>query len=125
MPLTNIQDRREDGDHAIYVRRAQVTFDILLRGKWRLQILFALRHGRVRLGQLRRLIPGASKKVLAHNLRMLEMDGIVIRRDMSDVVLHIEYELRDEIKDNVRLLLDQLSEWGESYLGRETRKEEG
>lgn len=125
MPLANIQDRREDVDHAIYVRRAQVTFDILLRGKWRLQILFALRHGRVRLGQLKRLIPGASKKVLAHNLRMLEADGIVIRRDMSDVVLHIEYELRDEIKDSLGALLDQLSEWGESYLDTSSRKEKG
>ncbi len=125
MPLTDIQDRRQDGDHAIHVRRAQVTFDILLRGKWRLQILFALRHGRVRLGQLRRVIPGASKKVLAHNLRMLEADGIVIRRDMSDVVLHIEYELRDEIKDSLGALLDQLSEWGESYLDTSSRREKG
>jgi len=44
----------------------------VLRGKWTVQILCALLNGPVRLSQLRRLIPAASKKALTANLRSLE-----------------------------------------------------
>lgn len=40
----------------------------ILRGKWTVQILCALLDGPVRLSQLRRLIPTASKKALTANL---------------------------------------------------------
>jgi len=40
------------------------------------------------------MIPRASKKVLTQNLRELEAAGVVTRRDLSDEVLHIEYELK-------------------------------
>ena len=40
----------------------------LLQGKWRIQILCVMGEGPTRLGQLARLIPSASKKVLAQNL---------------------------------------------------------
>lgn len=36
----------------------------LLQGKWKMQIFCVIRSGPVRLGQLARLIPSASKKVL-------------------------------------------------------------
>ncbi len=71
-----------------YVRRATLTAEVLFQGKWKLQILCAMRSGPVRLGQLARIVPGASKKMLTQNLRQLEADGIVVRKDMSDLVLH-------------------------------------
>jgi DNA-binding HxlR family transcriptional regulator len=79
--------------------------DLLLQSKWRVQILCAMRSGPVRLGQLARLIPGASKKMLTQNLRQLEADGIVVRRDMSELVLHIEYELDERTREGVRGLI--------------------
>ncbi len=66
--------------------------------------------------QLGRLIPGASKEVLAQSLRKLEADGIVVRRDLSERVLHVEYELAPEKQEGVVVLLDGLSEWGASFL---------
>lgn len=116
MGQTSIQ-RRLDDDEGVYIRRAQLTFDILLQGKWRIQILCALRRGPVRLGELGRLIPGASKKVLAQSLRRLEADGIVTRKDMSDCVLHVEYELNCDVRELVCSLLDHLSNSGAVYLG--------
>jgi DNA-binding HxlR family transcriptional regulator len=110
------EGRSPGGNEAAYVRCVQLTFDVLLQGKWRIQILCALRHGPVRIGQLGRLIPGASKKVLAQNLRKLEADEIVTRKDMSDVVLHIEYQLRSGVLEPVCALLDHLSAWGTDYL---------
>ena len=92
-----------------FARDATVAVTVLFQGKWRVQILCAMRTGPIRLGQLARLIPGSSKKVLTQNLRQLEADGIVVRKDMSDLVLHIEYQLGDGAKEGVCALLDQLA----------------
>ncbi|NYF90409.1 winged helix-turn-helix transcriptional regulator [Tunturiibacter empetritectus] len=101
-----------------YNRRASLSIDVLFQSKWRVQILCAMRPGPVRLGQLARLIPGASKKMLTQNLRKLEVDGIIVREDLSEIVLHIEYGLKDEVRDSVCALLDHLAEWGGSYLSQ-------
>lgn len=102
-----------------YVRNASFAVGTLFESKWRIQILCALRSRPVRLGQLTRLIPKASKKMLVQNLRQLEADGIVIRKDMSDdLVLHIEYELNEDTSERLCALLDHLAEWGELYLKR-------
>jgi DNA-binding HxlR family transcriptional regulator len=100
------------------VRSSQLAFEIFLQGKWRLHILWSLRSGPVRIGQLGRMIPGASKKVLAQHLRKLEADGIIVRKDMSDMVLHIEYELSSAFRHIVCDLLDRLSEAGAIYLAK-------
>lgn len=59
--------------------------------------------------------PGTSKKMLAHHLRQLEADGIVLRRDMSDIVLHVEYDFTSEAREDVCSLLDHLAQWGRMY----------
>ena len=77
----------------------------------------------VRLGQLARLIPRASKKVLTQNLRDLEATGIVIRKDISDFVLHVEYELSEEFRESVVALLEHLARWGDTYLHNGSHKD--
>jgi DNA-binding HxlR family transcriptional regulator len=72
-----------------------------------------MRRGPVRLGQLGRLIPTASKKVLAENLRRLEASGLVIRTDLSRQVLHVEYRLAEPIQAETYMVLDRLAEWAE------------
>jgi DNA-binding HxlR family transcriptional regulator len=106
------------------MRSSQLAFEIFLQGKWRVHILWNLRNGPVRIGQLGRLIPGASKKVLAQHLRRLEADGIVVRNDMSDLLLHIEYELSSAYRHLVCDLLDRLSESGAVYLAKSGRRME-
>lgn len=88
-----------------------------------------MRSGPIRLGQLARAIPRASKKVLTQNLRDLEAAGIIMRTDFSGVVLHVEYELKQDVKDSIQALLEHLAGWGNLYLndghGRVTTEEEG
>jgi len=98
-----------------YVRRATLAHDTLLQGKWRVQILCAMRMGPVRLGQLVRVIPNGSRKMLVQNLRSLESAGIVVRRDLTDVVLHVEYHLAPDLRASICLLLDELADWGGRY----------
>lgn len=87
---------------ASFVRR-------MLQGKWTLQILYAMRTEPVRLSQLTRLIPSASKKALRAGLRDLESIQIVVRRDLSDTVLHVEYDFADDMREVVCTFIDQLT----------------
>ena len=57
------------------------------------------------------------EKMLAQNLRWLEADGIVMRKYMSDLSLHIEYELNENVRELVCRLLDTISETGATYIG--------
>ncbi|SEG67596.1 transcriptional regulator, HxlR family [Bryocella elongata] len=118
MSDTGMRFKQSDKTFIPAIRSSQLAVEIFLQGKWRVHILWNLRHGPVRLGQLGRLIPGASKKVLAQHLRRLEADGIVVRKDMSDIVLHIEYELSSAYRHLVCGLLDRLSESGAIYLAK-------
>ena len=82
-----------------------------LRGKWTIQILCELRHGPVRLGQLKRSIPTASKKALTSSLRWLEVTQLIVRRDLTKSILHVEYELDDRMKEPLGTLLALLADW--------------
>jgi hypothetical protein len=48
---------------------------------------------------VQRAIPPASKKALTASLRSLEAARVVLRRDLSSSVLHVEYELADAMRE--------------------------
>ncbi len=85
----------------------------MLEGKWKIEILCAMRSGPVRLSQLTRFVPSASKKALRASLRQLEAAHLVVRRDLSRTVLHVEYDFADEMRQWVCSLLDQLAQAGD------------
>jgi len=58
------------------------------------------------------------RKMLTQNLRSLEGAGILIRRDLSDLLLHVEYDLEPSIREDTCSLLDELSNWGGHYSRR-------
>jgi DNA-binding HxlR family transcriptional regulator len=87
----------------------------LFQGKWTIPILCAMRERPVRLSELKRTIPSASKKALTASLRSLEAARIILRRDLSSSVLRVEYELADEVREPLAGLLDRLAEWGKLY----------
>ena len=84
----------------------------LFEGKWTIQILCMMREHPVRLSELKREIPSASKKALTASLRTLEAARLVIRRDLSSSVLHVEYDLAEPMREPLVMLLDHLAEWG-------------
>lgn len=84
----------------------------LIRGKWKIAILVQMIDHRVRLGQLRRLIPRASKKVLVQQLHELENDGIIVRTDLSGKIKHVEYTISAPLGVAVINLVGFLSDWG-------------
>ena len=83
----------------------------LLQGKWTVDILYVMRKGPVRLSALRRQIPLASKKALVARLRALETARIILRKDLSDTVLHVEYAFTEEVREPLLSLIDSLDKW--------------
>jgi DNA-binding HxlR family transcriptional regulator len=72
-----------------------------------------MRSEPVRLSRLTRLFQAASKKGLRATLRELELARVVVRRDKSRAVLHVEYDFADDMRELFSSLLDSLAEWGE------------
>ncbi|MFI6420291.1 winged helix-turn-helix transcriptional regulator [Streptomyces sp. NPDC050842] len=90
----------------------------VIGGKWKVLILWALhQRPRSRFGELRRLVPGITEKVLASHLREMEADGIVDRVSYDEVPPRVEYDLT---KDGMRLndALEPLAAWGRERLER-------
>lgn len=94
---------------------AQVAVN-LIHGKWKTQILSRLRHGPVRLGELRRILPQASKKMLVQHLREMERDGLVVRKNLTGRVLHVEYSLSESGGYATVHLISILQDWSNEHL---------
>lgn len=87
----------------------------LIADKWTLLILPALRRGRLRNGDLMRLIGGVSQKMLTQTLRELEHNGLVNRIDYQEVPPRVEYELTD-LGRSLSELMRKLDSWAEENL---------
>ena len=94
----------------------ELTVDVV-GGRWRTLILSHLKEGVHRYGELRRLIPGISEKMLTQRLRELEADGLVSRHDRGGSPPHVEYDLTGEGR-SLAPVLQALYDWGVERAGR-------
>ncbi len=83
----------------------------VIGGKWKPLILWRLATGPRRFGELRRLVAGISEKMLIQNLRELEADGIVARKDFREVPPRVEYSMT-RFGVSLTQALRPLCEWG-------------
>ena len=89
----------------------------VLGGKWKLLILSYLLDEPRRYGELRRLMPEITEKMLIQELRELETDGIVARTVHQTVPPRVDYSLTAQGR-RVQPLFGELVGWGMQYLGR-------
>ncbi|MCI7768332.1 MAG: helix-turn-helix transcriptional regulator [Oscillospiraceae bacterium] len=87
----------------------------LIGGKYKSVILWHLIDGQKRFSELKRLLPKATEKMLAQQLRDLEGDGLVIRTVYPVVPPKVEYSL-SELGRTIIPVLDAMCSWGEGYL---------
>lgn len=83
-------------------------------GKWKLRIIVALTERKSRFNELQRTITGISSKVLASELKELELNGFVKRNVLPQTPVIIEYELTDYAL-TLEDVLDALSDWGTKH----------
>ncbi|MDQ2147289.1 helix-turn-helix domain-containing protein [Alcaligenaceae bacterium C4P045] len=85
----------------------------LVRGKWKLLILFHLFDGQVqRFSDLERRVSGITQKMLAQQLRSFEKDGIVVRTVYDEVPPRVDYRLTPW-GQKLCPVLDGMLEWAE------------
>jgi DNA-binding HxlR family transcriptional regulator len=98
----------------IYNTAVEATLEVI-GGKWKPVILFHLTFGKRRNGELKRLMPAITQKVLTQQLGELIEDGIVFRISYNQVPPKVEYELTDygwSLKD----ILHHMCRWGDTHI---------
>jgi len=86
----------------------------LLTGKWKAEILWCLREGELRFGELMRSIPGITQHMLTTQLREMERHGLVTRTEFPEVPPRVEYELTQAARD-LRFVFDAIRHWSEKH----------
>jgi DNA-binding HxlR family transcriptional regulator len=94
----------------------EATLD-LIDGKWKGVILYHLQSRTQRFGELRRLMPGITQRMLTKQLRALEGDRLIVRKVYAEVPPRVEYTL-SEIGESLRPVIDVLKAWGETHRER-------
>lgn len=87
----------------------------LIGGKYKALILWHLISRTLRFGELRKLIPQATPKMLTQQLRELEDAGLVIRTVYPVVPPKVEYKLSD-LGVSIKPILEEMYYWGSGYL---------
>lgn len=83
----------------------------IIGGKWKPLILYFVSVDVNRFGQLQRMMPGCSKRMMTTQLRELEDDGIIHREVFAEVPPKVIYTLTDK-GESLRPLFTELSKWG-------------
>ena len=87
----------------------------LIDGKWKMHILFWLWKNEVlRYGELKRALGEVTHKMLSKQLKELEEDELIIRKEYPQVPPKVEYSLTDMGKDFLPIL-DSINKWAEKY----------
>ena len=87
-----------------------VTMDFI-GGKWKTVLLWYLIGGKKRFGELKKIIPDITEKMLSIQLKQLEENGLVKRQVFAEVPLRVEYSLTDFGRTLVPVL-NAIAKWG-------------
>ena len=86
----------------------------VMGGKWKPYIIYELLDDSKRPSELQRLIPGASERVLAQQLKELTEYGVVEKKVIDSVAKHTEYSLTD-LGRSLIPIIEQLRDWGNDF----------
>ena len=88
----------------------------LINGKWKMHILFYLWHEDIlRYNELKRRLGKVSHKMLSNQLKELEADGLVLRKEYPQVPPKVEYSLTD-LGQSLMPVLNAVCKWGHSHV---------
>ncbi len=93
----------------------EVTIEII-GGKWKSIILWYLYENRVlRNGELIRLIPSITQKMLTQQLREMEDAGLIVRKVYEQVPPKVEYALTP-LAEELQPIFELMKDWGLKYI---------
>jgi len=94
----------------------------VIGGRWKPVLLCHLTQGTKRYGELRRLTPNATERMITLQLRELQADGVIAREVFAEVPPRVEYRLTP-FGESLEPLLNSMQEWGQSFKQRQLAKE--
>jgi DNA-binding HxlR family transcriptional regulator len=86
----------------------------MIGGRWKTIILYELRNDSLRFGQLKKILPLITEKMLAQQLKQLEIDGLVVRDAKEVIPPHVEYYLSESGK-TLLPILTSMADWGQIH----------
>ena len=87
----------------------------LIGGKWKMIILYAIhRNGTIRYNALQRSIGNITYKTLSVQLKELEADGLITRKEYSQIPPKVEYSLSEKGRSLIPIM-DVLCLWGYNH----------
>lgn len=88
----------------------------LIDGKWKMHILFWLSHRQVlRYSELKKCLGSVTHKMLSSQLKELEKDGLIIRKEYAQVPPKVEYSLSEKGK-SIMPVLSAFCRWGHDHM---------
>ena len=91
-----------------------ITLD-MIGGKYKALILWHLSVNTLRFSQLKKMISGATPKMLTQQLRELESNALIHREVFPVIPPRVEYSLT-ELGKSLMPVLISMRDWGASYL---------
>lgn len=84
-------------------------------GKYKGRILWFLKDGVLRYGELKRIVEGITPKMLTQTLKELEADGLIVRKAYHEMPPRVEYNLSDS---GIELIpfINQMRIWAQKQM---------
>lgn len=89
----------------------------LIGDKYRSLIIFHLKDGTKRSGELQKSIKGISNRMFTFTVRALENDGLISRKIYAEVPPKVEYSLTNTGKSLLPIILE-LEKWGRDFVSQ-------
>lgn len=95
----------------------------VIGGRWKPILVCRLLSGRKRFGELCRLAPNATERMITLQLRELEADGVIKRHVYAEVPPRVEYEVT-EFGRSLEPIISSMQAWGSEFKARKACEEE-
>ncbi len=92
----------------------------VIGGKWRLQIVHEIGEEKKRFGEMKRLIPAISEKMLIQELKNLTAYGILNRKAYKEIPPKVEYSLTT-IGKEILPIIEQIEMFGSKLINDENQ----
>jgi DNA-binding HxlR family transcriptional regulator len=89
----------------------------VLNGKWKLPLILALSEGPQRFNEIQRNLGEITPKILAKELRELEINEFVVRKVYATTPVTVTYELTPYSR-SLDKVLEELRNWGMQHWQR-------
>lgn len=87
----------------------------MIGGKWKLRIVYMLAfHETLRYGELKRLLEPITYKMLTAQLKELEKDGLINRKEYHQIPPKVEYSMTEMGRD-LQPIVRELYNWIRKY----------